>query len=83
MHFQRQPNVFDVLVADVVMPRLTGTELADRVHTLRPELPVVLMTGYTRADLLARGLEAEHADLVTKPFNGDALVAIVRKALRA
>jgi two-component system cell cycle sensor histidine kinase/response regulator CckA len=82
-HFQRQPTVIDILVADVVMPRMTGTELAARVHTLRPELPVLLMSGYTPTDLLARGLQAEHASLVTKPFNGDALVAAVRKALRA
>jgi CheY-like chemotaxis protein len=48
---------------------------------LRPELPVLLMTGYTPAELLARGLEAEHGALVTKPFDVETLLAAVRKAL--
>jgi CheY-like chemotaxis protein len=56
MHFQREPTVFDVLVADVVMPRMTGTELAARVHTLRPELPVVLMTDIRGPICLPEGL---------------------------
>jgi DNA-binding NtrC family response regulator len=80
-HFQRQPTGFDVLLSDVVMPRMPGTRLAAQVHAVRPSLPVLLMTGYTPADLLARGLEAGHAALVTKPFDGGALVAAVRKAL--
>jgi two-component system, cell cycle sensor histidine kinase and response regulator CckA len=63
------------------MPRMPGTQLAAQVHAVRPSLPVLLMTGYTPADLLARGLEAGHAALVTKPFDGGALVAAVRKAL--
>jgi CheY-like chemotaxis protein len=79
--FQRQPGRFSVLLADVVMPRVPGTELAARVHLVRPELPVLLMTGYTPSDLLARGLQAEHGALVTKPFDPERLLAAVRKAL--
>jgi CheY-like chemotaxis protein len=81
--FHRQPGRFGALVTDVVMPRITGTELAARVHAVRPELPVVLMTGYTPAELLARGLEASHGTLVTKPFNPATLIDAMRAALGA
>ncbi|MGN6390699.1 MAG: response regulator [Gemmatimonadales bacterium] len=79
--FHRRPDRFDLLLTDVVMPKMPGTDLAARVHELRPELPVLLMTGYTQSDLLARGLQATHGKLVTKPFQGEALVAAVRAAL--
>jgi CheY-like chemotaxis protein len=79
--FRRRPDRFDVLLTDVVMPRMPGTELAARVHALRPELPVLLMTGYTPMDLLARGLQATHGMLLTKPFDGETLIAAVRAAL--
>jgi two-component system, cell cycle sensor histidine kinase and response regulator CckA len=79
--FHREPSRYGMLLADVVMPRLPGTELAARVHGVRPELPVLLMTGYTPADLLARGLEATHGDLLTKPFSSETLLKAVWKAL--
>ena len=79
--FQRQPDAFDVLLTDVVMPRMPGTELAARVHDVRPEPPVVLMTGYTPEDLLARGLEASHGWLLTNPFSPETLLGAVGKAL--
>ena len=61
------------------MPRMPGTELAARVHDVRPELPVV--SGYTSQDLLARGLEAAHGWLLTKPFSPETLLGAVGKAL--
>ena len=81
MVFRRDPGAFRMLVAEVVMPRMPGTELAARVHELHPELPVVLMSGYTNADLFARGLVAVQGGLVTKPFAAGTLVTAVRRAL--
>jgi two-component system, cell cycle sensor histidine kinase and response regulator CckA len=80
-YFQRQPSQVDGVVADAVMPRMTGTDLAARLLGARPELPIVLMSGYTPADLLARGLEASLGELLTKPFSRESLLAVVRRAL--
>jgi CheY-like chemotaxis protein len=52
--FERDPSRFSALVADVVMPRMPGTELAARVHAVRPSMPVLLMTGYTRRPICSR-----------------------------
>jgi CheY-like chemotaxis protein len=81
LEFRRRPFDVDVLVTDVVMPGLSGTELAARVHQVRPDLPIVLMTGYSPAELLARGLEVSHGRILTKPFSQEELLARVGEAL--
>ncbi len=67
-----------VVLTDVVMPQMSGVELAAAAAALRPELPLVLMSGYfelqRRSDVPWR--------LIQKPFSTDALVATVQEALR-
>jgi two-component system cell cycle sensor histidine kinase/response regulator CckA len=48
--FAEQPNAFDVVVTDLAMPGMSGLEMADRLHAMRPELPIVLNSGYFRED---------------------------------
>jgi DNA-binding NtrC family response regulator len=76
-YFLADPSRFDALVTDVVMPRIPGTLLATRVHATRPTLPVLLMSGYTPAEMLDRGVEAPHTMVVPKPFDADQLLAAV------
>jgi CheY-like chemotaxis protein len=71
----------DAILCDVVMPNMTGTELLARVQADRPELPVILMSGYSAEDLRARGLEQPPVPLLTKPFTQDELVAVVNRSL--
>ncbi len=71
----------DLLVTDVVMPGMGGPELATRLQALRPNLPVVFLTGYS-ADLAARpNLAALQGPLVPKPFDRHELSSAVRRAL--
>jgi CheY-like chemotaxis protein len=79
---QREATKVDAIVSDVVMPHMTGTELLGRVQAYRPELPVILMSGYSADDLRARGLEQAPVPLLTKPFTQDELVAAVARLLR-
>ena len=72
----------DLLLADVVMPQMSGTELAALVAVKLPELPIVLMSGYTNADLFARGLELSHGHLLTKPFDPPTLLRMMAGLLR-
>ena len=71
----------DAILCDVVMPNMTGTELLARVQADRPELPVILMSGYSAENLRARGLEQPPVPLLTKPFTQDQLVAAVNRSL--
>jgi DNA-binding NtrC family response regulator len=80
-YFLEDPGRFDAVVADVVMPRIPGTLLATRVHATRPSLPILLMSGYSPAEMLDHGVEARHTNLVPKPFDPDQLLAAVRRIL--
>ena len=80
----RSNQTFDLLLADYAMPEMTGVQLAEQAITLRPELRVLLMTGY--ADSAARESWAEHGyRTLTKPFSGVELAAALytSPALRA
>ena len=71
----------DLVLTDVVMPRMTGKELADRVWDQYPGLPVLFMTGYSSDDVLRRGLVVAGASFIQKPFSPEALVEAVGRLL--
>jgi CheY-like chemotaxis protein len=68
---------WDLLLTDVVMPGLSGTQLAEQLAEDRPDLPVLYMSGFAGHDLLERG-EA----FLAKPFLADDLLAAVESLVR-
>ena len=70
----------DVLVTDVIMPGMHGPDLARLLRELRPDLPVVFISGYTGDDL-PDGLVSDHSGYLPKPFAAAQLVAAVSAAL--
>lgn len=71
-------NVFDVMLTDMVMPQMQGTELAERAHELRPELRIVFMSGYSESVIAKQLSGDEPIDLLEKPFTMEALLNKVR-----
>lgn len=68
-----------LLVADVVMPGMSGVELAGEVHSLRPGVCVLLMSGQAHV-----GRTDAHPDeLLAKPFSEEQLLSAARRALRS
>ena len=59
---------FDLLLADIVMPELDGIALALKVTKDYPDLPILLMTGYSAERQRAHNLDALIHDVITKPF---------------
>ena len=74
-------GAIDLLLTDVVMPKLGGGELARRLAALRPGLRVLFMSGYTDGALAQHGVLAEGVALLEKPFSGEKLVRAVRDQL--
>lgn len=65
---QNGTDGFDLLITDIVMPGLDGIELALRVARDFPDLPILLMTGYSAERQRVHNLEELICDVVTKPF---------------
>ena len=71
----------DLLLTDVVMPRLSGPRLAERVRLLQPGLPVLFVSGYTDGEMERSGLAGGPLHLLRKPFTIAELLAAVERAL--
>jgi DNA-binding NtrC family response regulator len=70
----------EVVVSDIVMPRMNGVELMDALSAVQPELPVILMSGYATAALSEMGI-ASPCSLLPKPFPAERLLAEVRRCI--
>jgi CheY-like chemotaxis protein len=80
--FEADPGRFQAVLSDEAMPGMTGSELAAAVRRLRPGLPVVLMSGYVNAALLARAREAGVAEVLGKPLASGDIARALAQALR-
>ena len=79
--FVADPDAFDLVITDYLMPQGTGLELAEDIHALRPDLPVILTTGNANnlePNALAR---AGLAGIFEKPLNSEQLLAKIRGLL--
>ncbi len=92
LHASNGPEALDLLAqgvrvtllfTDVVMPGMTGRELADRALAMRPDLRVLYTTGYTRNAVVHNGVLDPGTRLLPKPFGVDELARKVREALDA
>jgi len=72
-----------LLLSDVVMPKLGGPGLAQRVAALRPGIRVLYMSGYSNGVISRHGVLGPDVLLLEKPFTGERLARAVRAALDA
>lgn len=70
----------DVVVSDIVMPRMNGVELMEALSVSNPDLPVILMSGYATAALSELGIAAP-CSILTKPFPAERLLAEVQRCV--
>ena len=77
---QRFPEPIDLLLSDIVMPRMDGIELARRLTQARPDIKVLLMSGYP-GDAAETQVPAGRGRLLNKPFERDELARRVRAVL--
>ncbi len=79
--FREHAPSIDAVLLDLTMPQLNGEEVFCELHRLRPEVPVLLASGYSEADVSDRLVSRGYAGFIQKPFLPDALVEKVRTAL--
>jgi len=80
--FRDEPKRFDVVLTDETMPDLTGTELAREILQLRPEISIMLMSGYGGTQLSERAQAAGVIDVLRKPLVRRDIAESVARALR-
>jgi PAS domain S-box-containing protein len=76
--FCKDPDqAIDLLLTDIVMPGVLGTQLADQVRAICPELRVIFMSGYTQGVIDTEALSHSSAVFIEKPFNVESLLRVV------
>jgi PAS domain S-box-containing protein len=75
------PGAFDVLFSDVVMPGMSGIELAERARVLRPGLPILLSSGYTFDTMRQQGRSDTVVRLLNKPYGKAVLARTLAEAI--
>jgi PAS domain S-box-containing protein len=78
---QSQPQVIHLLLTDVVMPEFSGSELANRLVSLRKGIRVLFMSGYTDEAIIHHGVLASNIAYLQKPFTPDGLARKIREVL--
>ncbi|MBC8391947.1 MAG: response regulator, partial [Deltaproteobacteria bacterium] len=79
--FRSDPDLFDLVITDMTMPRMTGDELAQEILKVRPNLPVILCTGYSEKISESSAKEIGIRKYIEKPVDIQKLAITVREVL--
>jgi PAS domain S-box-containing protein len=79
--FKKDPKAFDLIITDQTMPVMTGDKLAAAMQAIRPDIPIILSTGFSEIlqedEVRARGIK----DIILKPYSISEIAARIQKAL--
>jgi CheY-like chemotaxis protein len=81
--FRRQPQGYELILLDLTMPFMDGEETFQRLREIRPDVPVVLCTGFIQQDRLERLMKAGLTGFLRKPLAPDEIVDHVRSILES
>ncbi|MCB1761699.1 MAG: PAS domain S-box protein [Gammaproteobacteria bacterium] len=72
--FLNDPQGFDLLISDQTMPELSGVQLCERLRSVRPDLPVILCSGFS--EVYAQSMQHTDFSFMSKPVDAEALIAL-------
>jgi PAS domain S-box-containing protein len=81
LHCERHAGTIHMMLSDVVMPQMSGPELAERLRRLRPGMKVLFMSGYTDEAIVHHGVLRPGVAFVHKPFTAEGLAAKIQEVL--
>jgi DNA-binding NtrC family response regulator len=71
----------DLLITDVCMPEVTGTQLATTMRRFAVDIPVIIMTGYAEVDMVIEAIRQNVFDVIKKPYSPEYLAATAGRAI--
>ncbi len=75
------PGKIHLVISDIVMPQMSGTELAEKLKTLQKDIKIIFMSGYTNNTINHDGILDKGVNFIQKPFTVDTLLRKVREVL--
>ena len=79
--FQKQPDAYDLIITDMTMPKMTGEGLAAEVRRIRPDIPMILCTGFSEQMSEDRALAQGFNAFLLKPFSVNELATEIQRTL--
>ena len=76
-----EKTTFDLVLSDLLMPRIDGIALAKAIKEMGQNVPVVVMTGYASIETAVESMKAGASDFITKPFNVDQITIVINRTL--
>lgn len=77
-----EKNDFSVVVLDVLMPNMDGIETLQRIKKIKPELPVIMLSGHGAVESATEGLKLGAVEYLLKPCDFDTLLSSIENAAR-
>ena len=71
LNILKEPNDIDLVILDVILPDLKGTEVLKRMKKIAPDLDIIILTGYSSKDIAIEALKGHADDYIEKPINID------------
>jgi len=74
-------KIYDLVITDIMMPKMKGTQVLKKVKEVHPETVVIMITAYASTESAVEAMKDGAYDYITKPFNVEEIKVIIRKAL--
>ncbi len=81
--FRSRPDAFDLVITDMTMPHITGIELAKKLMAIRPDMPVILCTGFSELVMGKQAADYGIREFVMKPYQLAEMAASIRRVLES
>jgi CheY-like chemotaxis protein len=79
--FRSKPDQFDLVLTDMTMPQMTGVKLAEKLKVIRPDVPIIICTGYSSLVDEEKAKEIGIGAIIMKPFVMREIATTIRKVL--
>lgn len=80
--FQQKPDQFDIVITDYTMPNMSGIELTKEILSIRPDIPIILCTGYDESIKKETAVDSGIRELINKPVVTSELSRILSNLLK-